>query len=337
MKHYISCLFLSILLVACKTYKPVTTYEIKENKILDYSLMKNWASHPDMVDPADKMPEGGLSNDKDVAADVFFLHPTTYTGDKGQDQWNADIDDQKLNQKTDEGTILFQASAFNQAGRIFAPRYRQAHLQAYFTKDTASAVKALDFAYQDIKNAFEYYLTHENKGRPIIIAAHSQGTNHAERILTDFFDGKALKNKLIAAYLIGMPIQKESYKTIKPCLRNDDTGCFVSWRTFKNGHEPKRVLTGDQICVTNPLSWCTNNEFMPKSFNKGSLLFEFNKVYPQLVDAQIENGVLWANKPKFKGSFFLWTKNYHIADINFYYMNIRENASERVKTFMKTK
>ena len=49
--------------------------------------------------------------------------------------WNADIDNEELNEKTDNSTILYQASVFNKYCRVFAPRYRQANLQAFFTSD----------------------------------------------------------------------------------------------------------------------------------------------------------------------------------------------------------
>ena len=41
------------------------------------------------------------------------------------------LNDQSLNAKTDYSTILYQASAFNEY-RVFAPRYRQAHLRSYY-------------------------------------------------------------------------------------------------------------------------------------------------------------------------------------------------------------
>ncbi len=327
--------FLFILFFSCKTYKP--TYTLTESTVIpsDYSNLENWAAHPDKQDESDLTPEGETAHNIGLAADVFFIHPTTLTGQKNQDQWNGDIRDKQLNKKTDEGTIRFQASAFNHAGRIFAPRYRQAHLHAYFTKDKDSAKKAFELAYQDVKAAFEYYLTYENKKRPIIIASHSQGTNHAERLLKEFFTGRQLKSQLVAAYLLGMPVKKDQYSDIFPCKDSTDTGCFISWRTFKKGHYLPEMISSDKVAVTNPLTWTTDNVYAPKSINKGTLLFDFNKIIPSLVDAQINKDILWASKPKFRGSIFFRTKNYHVADINFYYSNIRDNAKSRVEIFMQ--
>ncbi|MEL4881666.1 DUF3089 domain-containing protein, partial [Shewanella algae] len=83
-----------------------------------------------------------------------------------------------------EGTILFQASIFNAAGRVFAPYYRQAHISSYYPisqLDSIAAKASFDLAYSDIKKAFENFLQLWNEGRPIIIASHSQGTTHAKR------------------------------------------------------------------------------------------------------------------------------------------------------------
>ena len=159
---------------------------------------------------------------------VFFLYPTTYTGQRGQDQWNAALDDKKLNKETDKTTILHQASIFNGAGRVFAPRYRQAHLHAYFSKKPASAKKAFDLAYSDVVAAFNYYLEHYNNGRPIIIAAHSQGTTHAGQLMRDNFDNQPLQQQLVVAYLVGMPVPTDYFQAISPCQKPDDTGCFVA-------------------------------------------------------------------------------------------------------------
>ncbi|MBL0099892.1 MAG: DUF3089 domain-containing protein [Saprospiraceae bacterium] len=336
----ITAWFISFILslVACKSYKPVQAFQHKNVEKIDYSKPQYWAAHPDFTDESDRTPEGDTVSYDRTQADVFFIHPTTYTGGYiGKDNWNAPVNDKKLDKKTNKGTIRFQASVFNHAGRVFAPRYRQAHIHAYFTKDKSSAKAAFDLAYEDVKTAFLHYLNNENNGRPVIIAGHSQGTNHAERLLDEFFDNKPLQNSLVAAYLLGMPIRKDRFKNIRPCRDSSETGCFVSWRTFKCGHHLPEKLYVDNISVTNPLSWKTDEAYVPKSSNKGSLLFKFNKIYPHLEDAQVSRDLLWANKPKFTGSIFLRTKNYHPADINFYYFNIRENAQLRVRTHMHQK
>lgn len=304
----------------------------------DYSNLYYWASHPWKKDPADNIPSSIQNENIDSVADVFFIYPTTYTDETMPLGWNADIDNEALNKKTDNSTILYQASVFNKHCRIFAPRYRQANIKAFYTENKDSANKAFDLAYDDIKNAFEYYLSNYNYGQPIIIASHSQGTLHAGRLLKEFFEGKILQKKLVCAYIIGLPVFADYFKDLKPCLDSKETGCFISWRTFKQGYIPKFVQNEKiKAYVTNPLTWAMDDNFAPAKLNKGGILKNFNKVIPELVHAQIHGNILWVNKPRFFGNIFLTMKNYHIVDYNLFYVNIRENVETRINTYLHKK
>ena len=267
---------------------------------------------------------------------MFFIHPTTYTDPAMPMGWNADIDNEALNKKTDNSTILYQASVFNQECRIFAPRYRQANIKAFYTTNKEDADKAFDLAYDDIKAAFEYYLKYYNNGKPIIIASHSQGTLHAGRLLREFFEDKPLQKKLVCAYIIGLPVFTNYFKELKPCYDSTSIGCFVSWITFKQDYTVAFIKEEKESAyVTNPLTWTLSENFAPAKLNKGGILREFNKVIPGLVHAQIHGNVLWVNKPQFFGNIFLTMKNYHIADYNLFYVNIRENVKTRIQSFLK--
>jgi len=337
-------LTIAIFVFSCSPKIPKSTYsETQIPTAPDYSKKENWAALPTKKDQADRTPDASLLDMQGSAeVDVFWLHPTTYTKKRGNTLWNAPTNDQKLNKTTDDGTILNQASIFNGAGKVYAPRYRQAHIQAYYTKDKMAAKKAFALAYSDVKTAFEFYLKQYNpvnattgKRRPIIIAAHSQGTNHATQLLKDYFDGKEMQENLVAAYLVGMPIQKDTFQNIKVCETPTETNCFCSWRTWKHGHTPKVYSPKNNIAVTNPLTWTTDSTPASADLNKGTVLQKFEKNFTRnLVDAEVHNGILWAHKPKFRGSIFVTFKNYHIVDLNFYYVNVRENAMARVKAFL---
>ncbi len=322
-------------LFSCAT-RPKNDYPAnRAPKAPDYSLSDSWAALPDRKDMADSLASPDWRDvQADSEVDVFFIHPTTYTNKRGFNQWNGPVNDPRLNKRTDETTILYQASIFNGVGRVFAPRYRQAHLFAYFTKkDTAAARQAFEIAYQDVRSAFEYYLEHYNKGRPIILASHSQGTTHGIRLVKELFDGMALQKQLVAAYLVGIPVLRDNFKEIPLCQSPEQTGCFCTWRTFKEDFEPKNRPMSPEIAVTNPLSWRTDSDLIPKSANRGGVLRYFNQILPEASNAQIYNGILWASKPKFPGSIFFTRRNYHIADFNLYYVNVRENAQLRAKIF----
>lgn len=304
----------------------------------DYFDPLNWAALPTKADPADRVPLDTMKNNEaEAPVDVFFLHPTTYTAKRGDKPWNASTFDTKLNAQTDNYPILYQASLFNAAGKVYAPRYRQAHLDAYYTKDTMAAKAAFEMAYSDIKRAFEHYLRHYNKNRPIIIASHSQGTTHAKQLLREFFDGKPLQKQLVAAYVVGIPVEVDYFTNIKPCNSVDDIGCFVAWRSYLKDHYPKWHKPGEKIVVTNPLTWSLDTTYAAKTLNTGGVLLKFNEIVPQVADAQIHDGFLWLTKPKFPGSFFWRNPNYHAGDYNLFYTNVRYNAVQRVQVFLEQK
>jgi hypothetical protein len=298
-----------------------------------YALQEYWAALPDKWDASDSIPAPLRSTwIADTTTDVFFLHPTTLI-DKNDTSWNADINDPALNTRTDASTILFQASAFNEC-RVYAPRYRQAHIRAYYSQDTARAREALDLAYGDLREAFAYYLEHYNHGRPIIIASHSQGTTHALRLMKEFFEGKPLAHRLVAAYMIGMAIPQDYYTTLHPCGDSTATGCFIGWRTMKEGFLPDYVRKERLPSVTiNPLTWTTADTPASRDLNEGAILTRFNHLVPRVTNARIHEGVLWVHRPYFPGSFLLLKRNYHIGDINLFYLNIRENIRTRIRSY----
>ena len=303
----------------------------------DYSKERFWAALPQRADEADRSLPGHPEEQASAAVDVFFLHPTIYTGKKGDILWNGPVDDPELNKRVDESAIRFQASVFNNVGKIYAPRYRQAHIKAYYSKRKDDAKQAFDLAYQDVRSAFLYFLEHYNTGRHIIIAAHSQGAQHGIALLKEFFDGKPLADRLIAAYLVGMPIAPSNYTSLPPCKSADLSGCYCSWRTFRKGFYPHRFAAGNGYLSTNPLNWAIDGTYAPRDQHKGAVLRDFEKIYPKVSDAINHDGLLWISRPRFPWSFLYLRKNYHIGDFNLFYMNVRENARTRTEAFLDSR
>jgi hypothetical protein len=329
-----------ILLVSIASCSPsytryINNYNFSDTSTApDYANMDHWAAHPYKKDPSDSVPAPLLKDyQPDSTVDVFFIHPTTFT-DRKDARMNPSINEPALNAKTDYSTILFQASVFNEQ-RVFAPRYRQAHYRAYFIKDTAAAIAAFDKAYADVKAAFQFYLEHYNNHRPIIIAAHSQGSTHAIRLLKELFEGQTLANRLVAAYIPGMAIPENIFMSLQPCTHPDQTGCFTGWRTYRKGHEPVFADNYRHAYVVNPLSWSTDTGYVPASENKGAVLRHFNDVRKNVTGAEVHDNILWVERPHFPGSFLYRTANYHIGDINLFYVSIRSNIQTRIRAFWK--
>ncbi|HTB06181.1 MAG TPA: DUF3089 domain-containing protein [Bacteroidia bacterium] len=297
----------------------------------DYSKKEAWIALPWMHSEADTVPPGsGLKNEQATAqVDVFFIYPTL---DFRTDEWNADIQNESLNKRIENTSIRGQASVFNGSCRIFAPRYRQAILSSFVDKN-GDGQKALNLAYSDVRKAFLYYMKNYNKGRPVIIAGHSQGGLHAYKLIKEFFDTTALKQQLVAAYLIGTHVFKDSLKTLKPCDSATQTGCYISWNTVKWGGLSGRMGEYFKGVCINPLSWKEDSNYVDAVYNTGSVNYKFNGVTEHEMGAACRNGALWINSPKSSGYFPLFG-SYHIYDYSFFYMNIRTNVADRVKAYI---
>jgi hypothetical protein len=245
----------------------------------DYSDLQYWAAHPMKWDPSDSVPAPLRDETADSSVDVFYIHPTTYTEKIKTD--NAAIDDDYINAKTDYSPILYQASVFNSSCRVFAPRYRQVSIDMFFEKDEARRSKAFQTAYEDVTNAFSYYLAHWNNGRPIIIAGHSQGSFIAEELLRDFFEksvlAQQLSRQLVVAYVPGWAVPKGYFSSLKMCNDSLQTGCICSWRTLRNGYVPPYLESEhDESFVTNPLTWTTDT-YRTKNIKQGKRIIQIQQ------------------------------------------------------------
>ena len=299
----------------------------------DYSLLENWAAHPGKRDYADTTPMPNIMDGQESSEiDVFFLHPTTLFGQKA---WNGDLKDKKLNGRTERTTIKHQASIFNGAGRVYAPRYRQMVLGAFFDKhDRASNGKAFHTAYCDLKASFDYYMAHYNQGRPVMIVAHSQGSAHAIHLLKDYFDGKSLQPQLVAAYIPGWPVPADTFQVLKPCADPSQTGCYATWCSFEWGTAPKTPQWYDGAVVVNPITWRLDT--LPSDINdhQGTVMGGYDQVYPEKLKAQVHGGYLWVSKPNVKGTSVIRSNNFHIADYNLFWMDVRNNAIVRTQQYL---
>ncbi len=303
----------------------------------DYSKATFWSALPTKIDQADQYPRGYNENQSAANADVFFVHPSTFIKKpKSKYCWNRDLRDTTAYNLIDDSPSKFQASAFNLAAKVYVPRYREAHYYVFLTQYKEDKIAALDIAYSDVKTAFLYYLEHFNNGRPFIIASHSQGTILAARLLKEHIVGKPLQQKLVAAYLIGMPVPTDSLPGLPVCKNDSATGCFVSWCTYERDYIPPWYpLALDRAVCINPISWEYNQDLVGKERHLGAVLKPLDNPLPHICDAQVHGGLLWVTKPKFKGSIFFRSKNFHKGDINLFYLDIRFNALRRVQSFQK--
>jgi len=197
--------------------------------------------------------------------------------------------------------------------------------------DLENGLQAFEVAYLDVKNAFMYYWENNNNGNKFIIAGHSQGTNHIERLLKEIIlENDSMRNSLLISYLPGMPI-KQFHKDLPACSSPNQLNCFLSWRTLAEGYFPKDWEVSDSISCVNPISWEIDS-LVSENENHLGILFQNHKIhYPNSITVYNHNGVVWMKPIKIPFARFYRMENYHIADYNLYWINIRNNLRYRLK------
>lgn len=297
------------------------------SNVVDYSSYKNWAVLPGNY--PDNIKEYAVQNPKD-SIDVFYVYPTLIVSGKDK-RWNVPINDSVQINKILNIAVRFQASAWGNSGNLYVPYYRQAHIRSYELLENGGKT-ALLLAYADVKAAFEYYLKHYNNGRGIILAGHSQGSTHISYLLKDFFDGKLLQKKLVAAYIPGIGLDRNQYKTIPFMEKPNQTGGFVTWNTFKKKFDQKKYKWYKGKVVINPVTWDTT-KLADRKLHKG-FLYSDGKMYRNSFDTHVDNGVIWISTPHFPHRYLAFTlRNYHTGDVNLFWEDIRENSLLRIQAF----
>jgi hypothetical protein len=326
----------------------------KASSAPNYRQPSAWAAYPKKDSFANERPsgEGAASPERREAVDVFFVHPTSLLSNEA---WIDDItrEDPVLNL----GILRAQAGAFNQCCQIYAPRYRQATLWA-FIGDEPSTYASLEFAYSDVLRAFKQFLR-VSGNRPFILAAHSQGSLHALRLLEEVIaPRKRISTRMVAAYLVGYTIPTDiGAKDIKPCATPRATGCYINWNSVVDDYEGDfwrytgrlwldgrwQTMKDKKLTCVNPLSWRLDGGLVSKSFHRGGLIVEnmitkqLPALTPELVSARCSSdGLLYISKPnaEFESSM-INNGDYHVYDYHLFYQPIRLNVEERIKAFFK--
>ncbi|WP_298465177.1 DUF3089 domain-containing protein [uncultured Erythrobacter sp.] len=283
---------------------------------------------------------------------VFFVHPTSYLS---RDNWNAPIGENADEEAERIARIYVRgmASPFNAASEIWAPRYRQATMGAFLT-DAPEGQQAIDAAYEDVKEAYKYFLSSLDADTPIVLAGHSQGSLHLLRLLREEVQGSPVADRLVAAYTIGWPISVEHdlpSMGIAACATPAQTGCILSWSSYAEPADPSSVIEtyakstgfdgnprGDsQILCTNPLTGMFGGS-SPASANLGTLVpddsISNGELVPSAVPARCDDrGLLLIGDPPELGSYVLPGNNYHVYDIPLFWANTKADVARRVNAF----
>ncbi|MEI6060556.1 MAG: DUF3089 domain-containing protein [Bacteroidota bacterium] len=305
----------------------------KDTVVTDYSKSGHWLSLP-----ANPMK----------SVDIFYLYPTAWTPDSVTNPLYCEIDNPSMLSGSAKA-FSSQATAFETAGNIYAPYYRQANAKRTLVLPEDQRWEILRQApAEDATAAFDYYINHLNNGRPFILAGHSQGANVLLFLLSEYMvSHPEVYSRMIAAYVIGYPVTADfmaANKHLKFAQGPDDTGVIISYNT----QSPKvargtNFVVGNNIgLVINPVNWKRDETLAPASESLGSYWLDENSNLGKVLnfaDARIDlsQGVLICSSVNdsamFKISGGMGLGIYHGFDIPFYFYNLRQNAENRASKF----
>lgn len=304
-----------------------------------------------------KAAEATAANAEPAKGDaaIFFVHPTSYYS---KASWNAPLDDADANYRA---TLFMQgmASAFGDAGEVWAPRYRQATLGAFLATDRVTAGKAIDAAYRDVEQAFDAFLAATPKNKPIILAGHSQGALHLTTLLRNRIAGTPLARRIVAAYVIGWPISRDTDMAalgLPACETPEEKGCILSWASFAEPADTSMVIgaydgtigfdgrprAGTRMLCTNPLTGIPDTAAGPDA-NIGTLKpnegFKAGTLIAKKVGAKCDDdrGFLLIGDAEaaqnYAPSYVLPGNNYHVFDITLFWANVRADVLRRLAAY----
>ena len=270
--------------------------------------------------------------------DVFYIHPTMY--EEGA-AWNVGLEDAAMNDLVDEWPVRHQSSIFTSTGRLYAPRYRQAHIRIFSLGDSLSYLAA-EVAYSDIRAAFEHYLTHWNHGRPIVLAGHSQGAYHGRTLLQEFFEVARWPISSSQPTCQGWTCTSKNLKRIPLSKTPEETGCLCTWMTYAEGHRPgwleAKLEAGQSapLCV-NPITWNKSEGWSPLERHLGAVLPNFRPTKPGTLQCKLtSDGVLEVTRPQMIGGKLLDRQDWHEGDFNLFWFNVEDNVRRRTQNWLSS-
>jgi pimeloyl-ACP methyl ester carboxylesterase len=301
----------------------------------DYSKETSWLAKP--------------SDPEQFAVDIVWLYPTVLAGES---EWLMDIANRKLIDAA-ELTVKVDARAFSIQANLYSPLYRQMNFEGFFLHDRKDRDTLISYGVEDVRRALEYYIEHYNRGRPFILAGHSQGSYLLTELMLKYWGKTGYEDQLIAGYVVGWSITEDDLKenpNIKICSHAKQIGCFITYNTVAPGKQKFSPVIFPGAVVVNPLTWTTKTTFAPAALNRGSLMVNKNEdggftgsfqLLPGFASAQIADGGLQvvAKNPEMLVAEpkYFHKGVYHVFDYLLFSQNITMNASQRIQTFLSAR
>lgn len=237
----------------------------------DYADGANWLCRPGRQDActadmttAVVAADGTLtretwSADPNASVDCFYVYPTVSTDQTPTSDMVAD--------NAERAVARTQFARFASVCRPYAPLYRQVTLAGLRTTLAGSGGPSLTrgVGYDDVRDAWRYYLEHDNKGRGVVLVAHSQGSYVLLGLIRDEIDGKPIQARLVSALLMGttlpVPAGKDvggGFQKIPLCRSTTQTGCVVVYASYRDTAPPPQGSLFARVAAPGMQATCVN-------------------------------------------------------------------------------
>jgi len=236
----------------------------------DYSNGDNWLCRPGRQDACDvdlsttvisadgKMTLETWAANPNAQVDCFYVYPTVSMDPGG----NSDM----LPGPEEKGVVRVQFARFASQCRPYAPIYRQVTLSALRAALFGTPIpvdRAL--AYNDVLDAWNYYLEHDNHGRGVVLIGHSQGSGVLTQLVKNEIDGKPVQSRIVSVLLLGtnFPVPKGkdvggAFQHIPLCHAPTETGCVITYASFRVNVPPPANTHFGKVTGEGMISACTN-------------------------------------------------------------------------------
>lgn len=264
---------------------------------------------------------------KDV--DLFYVVPTCiwdYTDSLGQTRHHMDIFNTEQRALTDP-SIQLAKSVLADSCNFFSPYYRQISMDSWLTLDTALIEERFKLAYQDVADAFHYYMEHDNQGKPFILAGHSQGAKAVIELLKREMTPD-ISRKLIATYAIGYTVTPEElagYSTLRPAQDSIDTGVLIGFNSVTRPDAVSPLFRDNVVCI-NPVNWRT--DATPATSYQGFTVAQDTTIHTLIVTGIDEEQYFIPSM-----AALLPKGNLHVQEFNLYNEDLRKNVLQRIRAF----
>ncbi|HEY7799359.1 MAG TPA: DUF3089 domain-containing protein [Hyphomonadaceae bacterium] len=223
----------------------------------DFSKGENWLCRPGIarnycdvnLDATIVKADGSTTVEKftpnpNAPIDCFYIYPTVSLDPSSYSDLVPGPEEMNV--------VKAQFARLGSKCRLFAPMYRQFTLGALRARRSGSAAPDTQInpgsGTADVNDAWAWYLANENKGRGVVIVGHSQGSGQITRLISQMVDGKPDQAKLVSAIIMGSAVQVTkgqdtggSFKSIPVCRKAEQTGCVISFSTYRDNVPPSET------------------------------------------------------------------------------------------------